>query len=188
MEISEQELSHKDTANLILLESASTAFGRMGRIAERILSIFDKITITPEQRSELYTTAAHILGESIHEIMQLTITGFRKRAANVSQTILYYREEITELSASVKRRYILKIHEGGRDDVNSTLYTDIFYEQEQLIDYCDMIADALIRYNKEIGAGKQPIEFSDERIRNQVHELFRDKYEVLKKIVKTDDD
>lgn len=165
---------------LILLQSANTAFGRMGIIAERILSIFEKITISPEVITESYSTAIHILGESIYEIMQLTIRGFSRRSTNISQTIQYYREEVMELGAIVKRRYIRKIHDGGRDDVNSSLYMDISYEQEQLIDYCDMIADALIRYNIKVEEGKQPSMVSDERIRNQVHELFQDKYEVLK--------
>lgn len=31
---------------------------------------------------------------------------------------------------------------------------DISYEQEQLIDYCDMIADALIRYNIKVEEGR----------------------------------
>ena len=84
-----------------------------------------------------------------------------------------------ELSAIIKRRYIRKIHEDGRDNENSTLYTDISYEQEQLIDYCDMIADALIRYDTETGKEQKTDTKNEERKRQQIHMLFLDKYEAL---------
>ena len=187
-EISGQELTHKNRASLTLLLSCSTAFGRMGNIAERILEIFNKITVPPEVKTESYNMAVRVLGESIYEILQLTITGFTARTTNVSQTIQYYREEVMELGTIIKRRYVRKLHEAGRDEEYSTLYTDISYEQEQLIDYCDMIADALIRYNTELGENKQTAAVSDERVRNQVHELFRDKYEVLKRALEQEND
>ena len=37
-----------------------------------------------------------------------------------------------------------------------------------------------IKYNIKVEEGRQPSMVPDERIRNQVHELFQDKYEVLK--------
>lgn len=52
------------------------------------------------------------------------------------------------------------------------MYTDICYAQEQLIDYCDMIADALIRYAAESGEEAKPDAGAGERTRQQVHELF----------------
>ena len=64
----------------------------------------------------------------------------------------------------------------------STLYTDICYSQEQLIDYCDMIAEALIRYDSETGDNGTADTANDERMRKQIHEIFRDKFEVLENI------
>ena len=187
-EISGQELGRRDRATLALIRSSNAAFGRMGIIPDRILEIYRKITIPPELKTQSYTTAEVVLGESIYEILQLTITGYTARTNTISQTIQYYREEVMELSTIIKRRYIRKLHEGGRGEVNGTLYTDISYEQEQLIDYCDMIADALIRYNRELREGKQIAAGTDERVRNQVHELFRDKFDALSRAMGQEND
>ena len=179
MDISGQELGHKGRASLSLLQSSNTAFGRMGKIAERVLRLFEKVSIPPEEKTESYDMAVRILGEAIHEILQLTITGFTARTNTVSQTIQYYREEVMELSNIIKRQYVRKIHEDGRYTANSTLYTDISHEEEQLIDYCDMIAEALIRYNIEVGKYKEDTLLPDDRLRQRVHLLFRDKFDVL---------
>ena len=183
-ELSEKELSRRDRASLMLLQSSNTAFGRMGKIAERLLEMLNKIGDAPGAETDSYNMSVRILGESISEILQLTIMGFTARTNTISQTIMYYREEVSELSAIIKRQYIRKMHEEGRDDAGGTLYTDIFYEQEQLIDYCDMIADALIRYDKETAESKRPAAASGTRTRQQVHELFRDKFDALAEIVK----
>ena len=81
----------------------------------------------------------------------------------------------------VKRRFIQRIHQDGQQRSGTTLFTEICYVEEQLIDYCDMIADALIRYGKgrESEAAGNPR--TDEENRKQVHELFRDKFEMLEK-------
>ena len=50
---------------------------------------------------------------------------------------------------------------------------------EQLIDYCDMIADALIRYHVEIGEEEKSDTVTDEKIRKNIHMLFEDKYEAI---------
>jgi hypothetical protein len=84
-----------------------------------------------------------------------------------------------ELSAIAKRRHVRRIHKEGRHQHQDMLYTDICYAQEQLIDYCDMTADALIRYEQDTGVIRQKERVTDERSRKQIHELFRDKYEVL---------
>ena len=60
---------------------------------------------------------------------------------------------------------------------------DISHEQEQLIDYCDMVADALIRYDMERGARKKTALKSDARTRQQIHSLFHDKFEALKQTI-----
>ena len=72
----------------------------------------------------------------------------------------------------VKRRFIHRIHEDGGQRSGTTLFTDICYAEEQLIDHCDMVADALIRYGKEC---------PEAEMRGQIHELFRGKFEMLEK-------
>ena len=179
-EISEQELSREDRAILTLLLSSNTAFGRMGILIDRIGEMVSKIIMLPKIKSRTYNTSIRILGEAIFEILQLTITAFEARTDTISQTIMYYREEVTELNTIIKRQYIRKIHEFGRADAVGTLYSNISQEQEQLIDYCDMVADALIRYDMERGARKKTALKSDSRTRQQIHILFRDKYQALK--------
>ena len=81
----------------------------------------------------------------------------------------------------VKSRFIQRIHADGRQRSGSTLYTEICYIEEQLIDYCDIIADALIRYGKENDDAPRAESLTDEQHRRHVHELFRDKFELLEK-------
>ena len=113
-------------------------------------------------------------------MLQLTIRGYNAGAANVARTIRCYTEEVTAIGGIVKRRYLQRVHEEGRQQSDSTLFTDICYAQWQMIDYCDMIAEALIRYEKSRGGNPQTGSGNDEQLRKQVHEIFRDKYEALK--------
>ena len=81
----------------------------------------------------------------------------------------------------VKRRFIQRIHQDGWRRSGTTLFTEICYAEEQLIDYCDMVADALIRYGKKREDGTAGNPGTDEAMRKQIHELFRDKFELLEK-------
>ena len=81
----------------------------------------------------------------------------------------------------VKRRFIHRIHEDGGQRSGTTLFTDICYAEEQLIDYCDMVADALIRYGKECPEAADDNPLTDAEMRGQIHELFRGKFEMLEK-------
>jgi phosphate:Na+ symporter len=179
LQISEHDIKNKDMAYMYLLGSVGSAFGRMGKALERILEMIVKVADSPEIMTQEERKEIDILGEAIYEIIQLTINNFTARNTTVSKTIQYYREEIMELSAIAKRRYVRKIHKEGHHHHQDMLYTDICYAQEQLIDYCDMIADALIRYEQDTGVIRQKERVTDERSRKQIHELFRDKYEVL---------
>ena len=153
MQISERDISIEERELVTLLSSSNTAFGRMGKVAERIHGYVDQIAGLPDKMSVTDRREINILGEAIYEIMQLTISGFSARTKTISNTIRYYREEIMELGEMIKYRFIRRYHTEGRERRMSTLYTDICYAQEQLIDYCDMIAEALIRYDSETGDG-----------------------------------
>ena len=177
--ISSQEIGKKQRAGVKLLSSANIAFGRMGLLAEQIFDFAEKIgteeeKLTPEDRKE-----ALVLGEAIYEIMQLTIDGFAGRKKSLSQTVQYYREEIMNLGNLIKGRYVRRAHEEGRERSQITLFTDFCYTEEKLIDYCDMIAEASIRYDKEMGMYSRPA--PDDSMREQIHMLFQDKYEALEK-------
>lgn len=86
----------------------------MGRVAERILKKSSTFASLADRISQEEFREIHIFGECVYEIMQLTSSGFLAKNRTISQTIQYYREEITEISSMVKRRYIRRVHsEGG---------------------------------------------------------------------------
>ncbi|WP_026660486.1 Na/Pi cotransporter family protein [Butyrivibrio sp. AC2005] len=178
-ELSMKELGSTERAHLNLLNSANIAFGRMGKVAKRLFDLSDTIASSSYRLTGEDLKQNHILAGSIYEIMQLTISDFKTRSNAVSQSIRYYREEIMELSNIVKRNYIKRIHDEDLDRSNSTLYTDVCNIEERLIDYCDMIAEALIRYSKETNQYNASVNGNDKKIRAQVHEAFKDKFEAL---------
>ena len=179
VEISERDIDRECRAYHKLISTANTAFGRMGRLAERLFELIRRYAESPEDNADMGEVEARILSGSIFEIIQLTINGFTVKSSSVSQTIRCYREEIMELTSIIKKRYIRELHEKGLEMPPDNLFADTSYILEQLIDYCDMIADALIRYHTEIGDEEQADTGTDERTRRQIHMLFRDKYEAL---------
>ena len=179
VKISGRDIGSRDRAFVSLLSMANASFGRMGKVAERLVEIAESIAATAEMLTEDDLRDMGVLGGSIYEIMQLTINGYSARTKAISQTIRYYREEIMKISEIAKSRFIRRIHEEGRERTKGSYYTDICYAQEQLIDYCDMIADALIRYDMAIGEKESSDAGTDEQTRQQIHAIFRDKYELL---------
>ena len=180
--ITGRELGRQDRAFATLLSSSNTAFARMGKVAERVWRYRDQLRAYADRLTMTDLQESAVLGEAIYEIVQLTFQGFSSRTQAMSQTIRYYREEVMELSGIIKNRCIRRFHEEGRERDLSTVYLDIYYALEQLIDYCDMIGDALIRYDLESGDEKKSESGGDERTRQQVHEIFRDKFEMLDRI------
>ena len=177
--ISAREISEEDSPTVRLLTTGSTAFGRMNRVAERLLGMRDEMAGSVERMTERDRRDLEVVDQAIHEVMQLTFRGYAARTPNVARTIRYYTEEVTALGDLVKKRFMQRAHEGGKERNGGTLFTDICYAEGQLIDYCDMIADALIRFDRERGEGRQADAAPEERIREQVHEIFRDKFEQL---------
>lgn len=178
-QIAERDIDRESRAYLHLLAQANTAFGRMGKVTERLLGLTRRAAASGSVSNEEERREMDIIADSIYDILQLTIRGYTARTQTISQTIRYFREEILELGAVAKRRYIRRIHEEGRERNLDDLYTEIIYCQEQLIDYCDMVADSMIRYEADTGGIAEPAAGTDEKIRSQIHMLFVDKYEAL---------
>lgn len=179
LEISEKDIDRKSRAYLRLISAANTAFGRMGKLAERMRDMTAEAPVSEGLSSEEEQMEFSILGSSIFEIIQLTLKGFTSKSDSISQTIRCYREEIMELASIIKKRYIRRMHEKGLEMDPDNRFADISYILEQLIDYCDMVADALIRYHAEIGDEEHADTGTDETIRKNIHMLFEDKYEAL---------
>ena len=153
----------------------------MSRVAERLLGMISEIRESAEQMTEQDRKEILIVGEAIQEVIQLTFKGYKARTPNISRTIRCYTEEVMALGDIVKKRFMKRVHEDGRQRSGSTLFTDICYAEEQLVDYCDMIAEAMIRYDRENGESRQGNSVSDQQLRRQVHEMFRDKFEELER-------
>ena len=174
-----KELEQKERADVSLLSTAGTAFGRMGKTAGKLQGMIHEIDSSGDRLTGRDRWEIHILGQAIFEILQLTIRGYNGRIQNLSHTIQAYNEEIMALGNLIKSRFLQRVHEEGSQRSGSTLFTDICYTEEQLIDYCDMIADALIRYDRECGESSGSEARDIELSRKQIHEIFRDKFEAL---------
>lgn len=84
------------------------------------------------------------------------------------------------MSEFIKVRHYKRTHgESGRMS-STTIFVDLCYTQERLIDYCDIVADSLIKYNRAVGkVSSLPAPEKTMKARQGVHELFKDKYEML---------
>ncbi len=170
----------RDTSFIMLLTNANTAFGELGAICESIEKSLTKmlksgipIWIEENDKAEM-----RVLGNCIHEILALTIHGYETKDVMLSGTIQLYREEILGISDIVKKRHIRRSHgEEGRR-TSTTVYTDVCYTQERLIDYCDIVADSLIKYVQAQGQKNAAVP-QKEATAKQVRQLFMDKYELL---------
>lgn len=62
---------------------------------------------------------------------------------------------------------------------STTIYADIFYTQERLVDYCDIVADSMIKYKKAVGEGKTQTSYNTAETKQRIHTLFQDKYAII---------
>ena len=162
-----------------LFTNANTAFSSIGLLVGKILDHYKAILASGDPVSEETRTETRVLGSAISEIIAITVTGFDLKSATLYDTIQLYREEITNMSEIVKKRHVRRMHqEEGRHSL-STLFTDICYIEEQLIDYCDLVADALIKYSRQEGQEERMSEEMRDKKRKQIKALFHDKYSML---------
>ena len=171
----------KEAAYILLLTNANTAFGEIGIISEHIMNYRAKLAEmgSSDMIRDTDQTEIKVLGDSIAEILELTIMGYQTKDVRLSETIQIYREEVMQISEIIKARHYKRMHgEDGRL-TSTTLFTDIFYTQERLIDYCDIVADSLIKYNRAINSSKAKSPENAAKAKRHIHSLFQDKYEIL---------
>ena len=170
-----------ETAFVMLLTNANTAFGEIGMISESIVNFNTKLAEmgSSDMIRDTDRTEVKVLGGSIVEILELTIVGFETKDVRLSGTIQLYREEVMQMSEILKTRHYKRMHgEGGRL-TSTTIYADICYTQERLIDYCDIVADSLIKYNLAVNERSSQASEMAEKAKQHVHDLFMDKYAML---------
>ena len=171
----------KEAAFILLLTNANTAFGEIGLISESIQNYNQKLSemASSGMIKDTDKTEVRVLGDSIAEILELTVMGFETKDVRLSETIQIYREEVMHISDILKARHYKRMHGADGRLTSTTLFTDIFYTQERLIDYCDIVADSLIKYNRTIGAHSDKTPANKGKAKKHIHALFKDKYEML---------
>lgn len=185
-EISKRTSDPNNAAYILLLTSSNIAFSEIGLISERLQAqtnsfLESDAVLSDENRKELY-----LMARSIMEIFDLTISDFKTKNPTLSGTIQLYREVVMEMGDIVKRRRIRQIHGKDGRSAKTTIFSDISYTQEQLMDYCDIVADAIIKYCT--ATEKNPDFNTDktEKHREQIRLLFSDKCELLHIVVNED--
>lgn len=171
----------KETAYILLLTNATTAFGEIGAIAETILNYSSKL-VEWESKGMIRDTDRNeviVIGESISEIIKLTVVGFEKKNIRLSATIQNYREEIMHISEFIKERHYKRMHGSVGRLTSTTIFADICYTQERLVDYCDIVADSIIKYKRTVERRNTQIPENADATKQRVHTLFRDKYAMI---------
>ena len=178
----------KEAAFILLLTNANTAFGEIGVLSESISNYISKLSEmeNSDLMRESDKTEVLVLGDSIAEILELTVMGFERKDVRLSETIQNYREEVMQISEIIKARHYKRMHGADGRLTSTTIFTDIFYTQERLIDYCDIVADSLIKYNRAVVKKNIQTPENAAKAKQHVHALFRDKYEMLN-ITETED-
>ncbi|MCR4604507.1 MAG: Na/Pi symporter [Eubacterium sp.] len=186
VEISTKTNRPKDAAYISLLTNANTAFATIGKVADRVLDMcldfYKKFGKTVEDFPEEEQIEREVFKNAYQELLMLTIEGYRKKSPSISHTVQFYREEISNICEITRKRRIRSMHgKEGREE-HAELLTNISYDEEKLVDLCDTVADAVIRYLIEIGADVRISEEESEKKREQISALFVDKYEMLGKL------
>ncbi|MBR6228182.1 MAG: Na/Pi cotransporter family protein [Eubacterium sp.] len=183
VEIATHTTRGKDAAYISLLTNANTAFATIGRVTEQILEkcfgFVEKSGKTIDDYPESEQIEAKVFHDAYDELLELTFEGFEKKLPSISQTVMIYREEISNICGIVRRRHVRHMHgDEGRQD-HAELLTNMSYVQEKLVDLCDSVADAVIRYLEETGGYVRMSEEEFGKKSRQIKALFADKYEML---------
>ena len=176
--ITTQDLQNVNAPMLALLHSASHAFGRIGIITERIMQHGKEMLQTVGPVPEPFEQETGVIGEAIIEIIDMTIIDFQSKSPKLSIMIQLFREEITRMSMRVNQRHLRKMHQDEEGHELSNLLVEAFYAEERVINCCDIVSDALIRYGMT-GADIKPTHDEIRERRKKIDKLFRDKYELL---------
>lgn len=177
--IAQQDLHDENAPLLALLQSANTAFGRIGTITiQTMQKTRDMLqSFGPLPKSVLQEM--DVICEANTELIEMTITGFQTKNPTLSTTTQLFREEITRMGTRVNLRHIQRMHQNEESHELSPLLVEAIYTEERVIDCCDIVSDALLRYGMQTGANvtQRPEEVQEKR--EKIERLFKDKYELL---------
>ena len=178
-QISSQGIKEDDASMHTLLVNTQTAFAKIGSVTEQILTELIPLIGSETTISERVRNEVRLFGEVVYETIDLTSLSFQRKDPMLSATVQIYREEISRLSTMVGNRLIEHMHQGDLDHSYSAYIYKFLYVEEGLIDGCDIVADALLKYARAAGQDVQMQPAQIEKKRQQVRELFKDKYDML---------
>ena len=178
-QISSREIMEADASMHALLMNAQTAFANIGSVTAQILAVMVTHTQSGGAIPDRVRNEIRVFGEAVDETISLTNLSFQRKDPMLSATVQLYREEIARMSTMVGMRFIENMHRGDLDHSHSVNISKFLYVEEGLIDGCDIVADALLKYAKETGQDVQIQPADIEKKRQQVRELFQDKYAML---------
>ncbi|MDO4804490.1 MAG: hypothetical protein Q4A32_06705 [Lachnospiraceae bacterium] len=179
IEIAKADLSDNDAARSNFFTTVNRAFGRIGNISEQTMEMLAEITNMKGSLSEAEQTESLVLETSLHEIVDVTITGFTEKMPRLSDTVQLYREVITEMCEIIKMRTIRRFHQSNEKSSIEVMLVDIWYTEEKLMDHCDTIANAIKRYSIETGTYTQSSVEEIQAMRLRIKALFKDKFIML---------
>ena len=178
-QISSRDIMEADASLHALLMNAQTAFANIGSVCALILTEMGPLTQSDETLTDRVRNELRVFGEAVAETINLTNLSFQRKDPMLSAIVQLYREEIARMSGMVGMRFIENMHRGEMDHSHSVNISKFLYVEEGLIDGCDIVADALLKYAKETGQDVQVQPAEIEKKRQQVRELFKDKYAML---------
>ena len=174
-----QGIPNKNAPTHALLQSANTAFGQIGAItlqamqkSKDMLQAFGPLPHSVEQEMD-------VICEAITELIDTTVTGFQTKNPMLSTTTQLFREEITRMSTRLNLRHIQRMHENEESHEFSVLLVEAIYTEERVIDCCDIVSDALLKYGVKTGANVTSTPADVQEKRQKIERLFRDKNELL---------
>ena len=162
-----------------LLVNANAALGQIGAITMNVLEKTREIVSGKPDLRESLLTETMVFGEAVSEIIDVTTLGLRTKEPLLYTTIQMYHEEISRMSTALLLSYIDDMHREGYDIQNRALVANLLYTEERLIDCCDIIADALLKYSSATGKKAVTTDAGEEVKRRRIRALFEDKYEML---------
>ena len=173
--ISQKTEDKKNIAYMTYLSNTNLAFSKIGATSNKVLEIVRQIIEAGDKVDETDKRESQLFGEAIMEIITITTDSFIKKDIKLCGTVHIYREEIMEMADVVKKKHVKRVHETGRKYSWGKLFGDICYAEEQFIDYCDMVVEAMINYYEDIGLGVVDRTLSEEE-RQAIINRFDEKY------------
>ena len=166
-----------DIASKIRYEQqACDAWDRIVNMTANIFDLQEKameagVGFSPEERTDV-----HVVAESVREIVDVTVIDFDREIDSLGNVINISKDIITQFQWIIFKKHMANLQGETSSQRISSLFIDLIYSFEKIIDACDEVASGMAEYHQEFGLGNP----DEKEIRPEVvRALFEDKYELL---------